>query len=241
MATDWKFQQRLWGHSFHPMCSYLGAFPAALAQAFIGRYSRPGDVVIDAFSGRGTVPLQACAERRIGVGVDINPLATLLTEAKIDPPSRRGAETRLDLLRIDWSRAKPDWMDLARGAETDPEAALVPAAQGSEGMLEPLPAHVAGLFHRSTLAQLLFLRATLDRSRRADRFLLAAVTGILHGASAGYLSTAMPNAFSLAPAYTRRWLEGRGAAVPERDALALLSAKLHRLFRDGVPGQTGIA
>lgn len=64
---------------------------------------------------------------------------------------------------------------------------------------------------------------------------------ILHGASAGYLSTAMPNAFSLAPAYTRRWLEGRGAAVPERDALALQSAKLHRLFRDGVPGQTGIA
>ena len=27
---EWKAQQRLWGHSFHPMCSYLASFPAAL-------------------------------------------------------------------------------------------------------------------------------------------------------------------------------------------------------------------
>ncbi|MDQ3554049.1 MAG: hypothetical protein M3395_06550, partial [Chloroflexota bacterium] len=40
METDWKGQQRLWGHSFHPMCSYLGSFPAALAHASIARYSR---------------------------------------------------------------------------------------------------------------------------------------------------------------------------------------------------------
>ncbi len=241
MATDWKFQQRLWGHSFHPMCSYLGSFPAALAQAFIGRYSRPGDVVIDPFSGRGTVPLQACAERRIGVGVDLNPLAALLTAAKTDAPSRREAETRLDRLRIDWSRASAQWIDLTRGAATDPSGALVPAAQTSGRMLEPLPAHVAALFHPNTLGQVLFLRTTLDPALKVDRFLLAAVAGILHGSSATYLSTAMPNAFSLAPGYARRFLETRGVIAPERDSFLLLSAKLARLFRDGAPGQTGIA
>ena len=31
IAPEWKDQQRLWGHSFHPMCSYLASFPAALA------------------------------------------------------------------------------------------------------------------------------------------------------------------------------------------------------------------
>ena len=42
LAPEWKDQQRLWGHTFHPMCSYLASFPAALTHAFIARYSRPG-------------------------------------------------------------------------------------------------------------------------------------------------------------------------------------------------------
>ena len=50
-----------------------------IGAALIERFSRPGDVVLDPFSGRGTVPLQACLRRRIGVGVDRNPLAALLT------------------------------------------------------------------------------------------------------------------------------------------------------------------
>ena len=47
LAPEWKDQERLWGHPFHPMCSYLASFPAALTHAFIARYSRPGDVVLD--------------------------------------------------------------------------------------------------------------------------------------------------------------------------------------------------
>ena len=87
LEPDWKDQPRLWGHAYHPMCSYLASFPAALAHAFIARYSRPGDVVLDPFSGRGTTPLQACAEGRIGVGNDLNPLAHVLTAAKVEPPT----------------------------------------------------------------------------------------------------------------------------------------------------------
>src|ERR1700704_4428942 len=102
LAPEWKDQQRLWGHSYHPICSYLASFPAALAHAFIARYSRPGDVVLDPFSGRGTTPLQACAEGRIGGGNDLNPLAHLLTAAKVDPPSRPELATRLAILRLAW-------------------------------------------------------------------------------------------------------------------------------------------
>ena len=49
IAPEWKDQQRLWGPALHPMCSYLASFPAALAHAFIGRYCRRGDVVLDPF------------------------------------------------------------------------------------------------------------------------------------------------------------------------------------------------
>src|SRR5437867_9643052 len=105
LPQEWKAQQRLWGHTFHPMCSYLASFPAALTHAFIARYSRPGDVVLDPFSGRGTTPLQACAEGRIGVGNDLNPFAHLLTAAKVEPATRAQTVTRLAQLRLGWNAA----------------------------------------------------------------------------------------------------------------------------------------
>jgi hypothetical protein len=82
VEPEWQDQARLWGHSLHPMCSYLASFPASLAHAFIARYSRPGDVVFDPFSGRGTAPVQAAAEGRIGIGNDLNPCARTLQASR---------------------------------------------------------------------------------------------------------------------------------------------------------------
>src|SRR3954467_5198263 len=112
LEPEWKDQPRLWGHSLPPMCSYLASFPAALTHAFIGRYSRPGDVVLDPFSGRGTTPLQACAEGRIGVGNDLNPFAHLLTAAKVEPATRAQAATRLAQLRLAWNADSTAWLGL---------------------------------------------------------------------------------------------------------------------------------
>ena len=120
IAPEWKTQQRLWGHSLHPMCSYLASFPAALTHAFIARYSRPGDVVLDPFSGRGTTPLQACAEGRNGVGNDLNPFAHLLTAAKVEPASRAAASTRLTQLRLAWHANAAAWLRLAATVHEDP-------------------------------------------------------------------------------------------------------------------------
>src|SRR4051794_34429067 len=113
LAPEWKDQQRLWGHPFHPMCSYLASFPAALTHAFIARYSRPGDVVLDPFSGRGTTPLQACAEGRIGVGNDLNPFAPLRAAAKVQPATQAEATTRLAGLRLAWNSQARGWLALA--------------------------------------------------------------------------------------------------------------------------------
>src|SRR3954449_4487736 len=132
IAPEWKDQARLWGPSLHPMCSYLASFPAALAHAFIGRYSRRGDVVLDPFSGRGTTPLQACAEGRIGVGNDLNPFAHLLTASKVEPASRGAAMTRLTQLRLGWNAEAAAWSRLAHRVSIGDADARVPAA-GSGG------------------------------------------------------------------------------------------------------------
>ena len=243
IEPDWKDRPRLWGHAYHPMCSYLASFPAPLAHAFIARYTRPGDVVLDPFSGRGTTPLQACAEGRIGVGNDLNPLAHVLTAAKVEPPTARDLEARLADLRIDWSFEAADWLELASRVASG-TAALVPAAGSRTGPgagREPVPAEVALAFHPRTLAQILFVRGRLRLDEAADRFLAAALAGILHGKRPGYLSEVMPNTFSMAPGYVRDFAARTGFASPERDLFSLLGAKLHRLARDGRPRAPGIA
>jgi len=263
LETDWKTQPRLWGHAYHPMCSYLASFPAALAHAFIARYTRPGDVVLDPFSGRGTTALQACAEGRIGVGNDLNPLAHVLTAAKVQPPTGCELEARLAGLRIEWSLEAPGWLGLAsRVAAGAPQAgpALVPVAGsaasagsgppsvpaagsggGPDDGSEPVPAEVALAFHPATLAQVLFARTRLELNDPTDRFLAAALVGILHGKRPGYLSELMPNAFSMAPRYARDYAARTSFAAPDRDLFVLLAAKLRRLARDGRPGTPGIA
>lgn len=231
LEPEWKAQPRLWGHSMHPMCSYLASFPAALSHAFIARYSRPGDVVLDPFSGRGTVPLQAAAEGRIGVGNDLNPFAHLLTAAKVEPPSLGEARTRATALRLGWATGAARWQGLAAAIQADPVG----------GGPEPVPAEVAMAFHPRTFAQLLFLREALDLDGRVDRFLAAAIAGILHGKSPSYLSTLMPNTFSMAPRYVRDFAARTAFASPERDAFDGLDAKLARLYRDPLPRSPGLA
>ena len=231
IEPEWKAQQRLWGHPFHPMCSYLASFPAALAHAFIARYSRPGDVVLDPFAGRGTVPLQADAEGRIGVGNDLNPFAHLLTAAKVEPATPAEARTRLARLRLAWSAVAPAWLSQAAAIQADP----------ATGGPKPVPAEVALAFHPTTFGQLLYLRDALDLDDHVDRFLAAATTGILHGRSASYLSELMPNTFSMAPRYVRDFAARTEFRSSERDAFACIGAKLDRLYRAPLPASSGIA
>ncbi len=252
IEPEWKTQQRLWGHSFHPMCSYLASFPAALTHAFIERYSRPGDVVIDPFSGRGTTPLQASAEGRIGLGNDLNPFAHLLTAAKVEPSARAEATTRLLALRLGWGAGSRAWLDLAHAVVASAETGPLPVPRQGSRLLpddasavdtqrEVVPPEVAVAFHPETLAQLLFVRTELDLGDRVDRFLAAALAGALHGKTPSYLSTVMPNTFSMAPRYVRDFVARTGYEAPRRDLFETLDAKLRRLYRDPLPGSPGIA
>lgn len=253
IPPEWKDQQRLWGHSYHPMCSYLASFPAALAHAFIARWSRPGDVVLDPFSGRGTVPLQACAEGRVGAGNDLNPLAYLLTAAKVDPPTPAELATRLSTLRLAWLQDAAAWDELAAAVLADPGGVRVPRAGGgatADGATadggtviagEPVPVEVALAFHRRTLGQVLFVRTMLRSDQRTDRFLLGALAGILHGKSPTYLSEIMPNTFAMAPRYVRDFVARSGFRPPERDLFTCLELKLRRLGRQPAPPTRGLA
>jgi|LNFM01.1.fsa_nt_gb hypothetical protein len=220
LAPWWKLVPRRYGHVLHAMCSYMGMFPPALPRYFIEQYTQRGDLVVDPFSGRGTTALEACLLGRQGVGVDLNPLAALLTSAKVDPPSREEALTRLRELERSFSKKK---------------------------ITEAPPPEIAMLFdQRKTLPQLSYLREHLEPAhRREDRFILAAITGILHGNhprnpwDSRCLSVSMPNTFSMSPGYLRKYIRENKLKKYPFDAFEKIAQRIEHLYQEGVAPARG--
>jgi site-specific DNA-methyltransferase (adenine-specific) len=219
----WHSANTRWGHSMHTMCSYHGMFPAKLAHYFIQRYSRPGDLVIDPFSGRGTVPLQARVEGRRTVSNDLNPVAYVLSRAKASPPR--------------WASVNATLNDL--------EKRYVPSAQPGPDV----SGDIRMLYHPSTLRQLCYLRGYLLRRpltkwSPGELMIAGALAGIMHGAhrrdgSSQYLSISMPNTFSMSPTYVEKFIREKRLIAPEQDVFERIRDKLARLYLDAIDGPEG--
>jgi len=80
---DHPFSKREWGGPSHSMCSYQGKMKPSLAHHLIEVFTKPGDVVVDPFSGSGTIPFEACRMGRAGYGMDISRLGHILTLGKV--------------------------------------------------------------------------------------------------------------------------------------------------------------
>jgi site-specific DNA-methyltransferase (adenine-specific) len=209
----------MWGHAFHAMCSYMAMFPPRLPHYFIEKFTRPGDVVLDPFCGRGTTPLQACVTGRIGIGVDLNPLAYVLTRAKVEFPPPEHIEARLRTLENDMFY----------------------------GEIEHEPEQIRMLFHPETLSQLVFLKHELDLTDPCDNFIAATILGIMHGASSrdqtrsSYLSISMPNTFSMSPNYIRKYIQDKGLKQIPVNVFDALRKKIQRLYSHEPPATQGFA
>jgi hypothetical protein len=96
---------RNWGHAWHSMCSYQAKLKPSIAHFLVKEFSAPGDLVLDPFSGAGTIPLEACLQGRAGWGNDISPLASRLTTAKVHRPDPDAVEEQLARL-LQWIEAE---------------------------------------------------------------------------------------------------------------------------------------
>jgi hypothetical protein len=214
-----------WGHSMHTMCSYHGMFPAKVVHYFLQRYSQPGDLVVDPFSGRGTVALQARVEGRRTISNDLNPLAYVLSSAKADPPTWNGILTLLRRLEATYNKASY--------AEPD------------------VPEDIRMLYHPNTLPQICYLRDYLLRKKVTgwcqEEFMLGgSLAGIMHGSfrrdgTSQYLSISMPNTFSMSPAYVEKYIQANQLIAPDQDVFDCLRDKLARLYLDAIDGPSGRA
>jgi DNA modification methylase len=185
-------------HRFHALCPYFAMFPEAFVRKHLV-WSKPGDIVFDPFSGRGTTVFESLLNNRVGYGCDLNSVGVCVSNAKADPPRYVELCARIDEL----STSKIEQDRTLSGDE-----------------------FFRACFHADTLQQLLFLRRTLKwKTNRSDRFIAALVLGSLHGEShrsERYFSNRMPRTISTKPVYSVGWWKRHKLIAPRRDVFKIL-------------------
>jgi DNA modification methylase len=89
LSQDLDFHSQDSGYASHNFHSFPAKFPPQLPRKFIEELTVPGDLVLDPMMGSGTAVLEACLSGRRGAGLDIDPLALMLTRAKVTPLDAR--------------------------------------------------------------------------------------------------------------------------------------------------------
>jgi DNA modification methylase len=82
---DWSFTEsrsiESYTHNYH---RYPAKFIPQIVKKLIETYTIAGDTIADVFAGCGTTLVESKIHGRVSIGVDINPVAQLITEAKIN-------------------------------------------------------------------------------------------------------------------------------------------------------------
>ncbi len=205
-------------HRFHAICPYFAMFPESFVEKHLV-YSKPGDLVLDPFSGRGTTGFQALLSGRRSISSDVSAVAACISKAKTNSPSQRDTLLRLTELET-------------RYVEIDD-----PAHED---------AFYQACFAPNTLRQLTFLRSQLDwKQDDRDCFLAALAMGCLHGEShrsKRYFSNRMPRTIATKPDYSIRWWNKYNYQAPHRNVFDILRAEIAYRFDTGRPsGEARVA
>jgi hypothetical protein len=192
------------------ICPYFTMFPLAFPEGILTRHAKNGEAVLDPFAGRGTTLYAARLKGLRAYGIDSNPVAVAISEAKLanTTPGRITAAARKILADIPMPRDVP----------TGPFWKLA--------------------FDEEVLSTLCRLRAGLlanceSASRKALRAILL---GALHGPRAkkeahqSYFSNQSPRTYGPKPAYAVKFWTERDLLPPELDVLEVIARRAVRYY-----------
>ncbi|MGJ5179799.1 DNA methyltransferase [Bradyrhizobium oligotrophicum] len=190
----------------HQLAPYIGKLKPLIARELLGQFTSPGDVVLDCFSGSGTIPLESVMLGRRTLAFDTNPYAITLTRAKLEaPPSLEAANEQL-------------------------AQRLLASQRRSRYDQRTIPLWVRKFFHPKTLQSA--LRFADECIEKDDQFLLACLLSILHHQRPGFLS--YPSSHLVPYLRDRKFpKEEFPEMYAERDLAPRLVAKLARAYKHG--------
>jgi DNA modification methylase len=86
VSPEWCFKNvrsvEQWTHGYH---RYPAKFLPNLVKKLIEEQTTKDDTIVDLFAGCGTTLVESKAHGRVSIGVDINPVAELITKVKTNP------------------------------------------------------------------------------------------------------------------------------------------------------------
>lgn len=186
---------------------YYAMMPTWFALQQIQQFTRPTEIILDPFCGRGTVPFAAAALGRSYFGIEIFPVGWLYSAVKCKPASKRRLLDRLEEMRNTRPRSVED-SDFFRMA-----------------------------YSPKTLNFLCAARERLNwRGNRTDRTLMAFILISLHDKRGVGLSNQMRQTKAFHPDYALRWWKQHDKAVPPNiDPFELLKTKIEWRYAKGEP------
>jgi DNA modification methylase len=189
---------------------YYAMFPVAFAEKVIIRHTAPGDVVLDPFAGRGTAVFSAAVHGRRGIGMEINPVGWVYSQAKLQPARQESVVERLAEIQ----RIAHRYRRAARNA----------------------PSFFRCCYQENVLQFLIAARRHLDwKNRKVDCTAMAFLLVNLHGKRNDSLSNQMRQTKSMSPAYAIRWWKERNMRPPEVDPLEFLLKRMEWRYAKGIP------
>lgn len=204
----WTAKQRE-GHSLHEV-SYRACFKPQLPAFFIRRFTQEGEAVYDPFMGRGTTLIEAALLGRKPVGNDINPLCTVLTGPRMQPPTMEEIRERVESLPLADKHDAPEDLLVFYHPDTLREIAAMRAYFSAR--------RASGEFDQ------------------VDGWLQMVATNRLTGHSVGFFSvyTLPPN--QAASVAAQRKINAKRKQTPEyRDTRKIILKKSKQLLKEGVP------
>ena len=190
------------------VCPYFTMFPLGFPYRVLLREGNAHASVLDPFCGRGTTNLAARMLGLSTVGIDRNPLAVALTQAKLVTTSPSAIASELE-----------------RILEGSDEAHDVPSGEFWELA-----------FERSTLEKVATIRKVLiaDCQSAARIALRAIMLGALHGpktkGNPSYLSNQCPRTYAPKPRYASSFWRRRALWPEKVDVTSLVMRKADRYF-----------
>ena len=175
---DWEFiatDTRYCTHNFH---RYSSKFIPQIAERLITTFSKTGNLVLDVFCGSGTTLVEAKLHGRNSWGVDINPIACLVSEVKTTNISDDILDTKIRPFLREINKVILDFRTLTKRKQ--------PTLLENQIEVEmPSFVYIDKWFQPQVLRELSIIKEMVNREKNAEikKFLVCGFSEILRSVS----------------------------------------------------------
>jgi len=188
---------------------YYAMFPVEFSNHVVKKYTLSGATILDPFAGRGTAIFSAAMNGRNGMGIELNPVGWVYSQAKLNTATKADVLERLG--------------EITRLAERRTSRPR-------------LPLFFSWCFSQPVRQFLLTARKHLNwRHCRVDCTLMALLLVNMHGKRESSLSNQMRQTKSMSPGYAVKWWKERNLRPPNVDPVEFMESRIKWRYAKGTP------